>query len=198
MKGDLALLVTGLVVSGLGIGPMGALGSGLAMGSVPMEKAGNAASMNQISGDFGIAMGVALIGLTGTSIYQHQVVIPDGVPADAAGTVHESVAGAYLTASTLPDDVAAQVIVNANDAFATALNIAAVGSAVLAVVLAFMSSTLLRHVPPTGQAPSPDAAPGEDSDAGDSDAGDTDTADTPDTPSESSGVSAPTKPVTAA
>lgn len=156
----LAMLVTGLVVSGIGIGPMGALGAGLAMGSVPIEKAGNAAAMDQVSGDFGIAMGVALIGMIGTTVYRGLIDLPAGVPADAAETVKESIAGAYTTAATLPDNVAAQVLTTSNEAFTTALNVAALGSALLAVLLAVMSSTLLKQVPPTGQAP--DAEPGAD------------------------------------
>jgi len=169
--GGLGLLVAGLVVSGLGVAPMGSLGSGLAMGAVPMEKVGNAASMNQISGDFGIAMGVALIGSIGTIAYQSQIVVPNGLSADVAGRVHESVASAYAAASSLPDGLSAQVIVSANNAFATALNIAAVGSAVLALVLAVMSATLLRHVPVTGQPPSPSADDGDSADSDGTDAG---------------------------
>jgi DHA2 family multidrug resistance protein-like MFS transporter len=157
--GGLGLLIAGLVVSGIGIGPMGSLGAGMAMSAVPMEKMGNAASVNQISGDFGIAMGVALMGTIGTVAYQTTIDIPPGLPADAANLVGESVANAYHAASGLSQDVAGQVILSANDALATALNIAAIGSAVLAVILMVLSSTMLRHVPPTGQAASPDAAP---------------------------------------
>jgi len=101
------------VVSGIGIGPMGSLGDGMAMNAVPMEKMGTAASVNQISGDFGIAMGVALMGTVGTGAYQTTIDIPPGLPADAANLVGESVANAYHAASGLSQDVAAQVILSA-------------------------------------------------------------------------------------
>ena len=46
-RAGLAVLVAGLVISAVGIGPMAALGAGLALGSVPMDKAGSAAAMNE-------------------------------------------------------------------------------------------------------------------------------------------------------
>lgn len=159
-SGGLGTLVTGLVISGIGVGPLAALGAGLAMGSVSMEKAGNGAAMNQIAGDFGLAAGVAVVGSIGTAVYRAFVVVPDGVPGAAVGSVRESVSAAYEAASKLSPDVASRVIANANDAFASALNIAAIVSAALAVTMLVMSSILLRHVPPTGQdQPPADAAP---------------------------------------
>ena len=108
----LAVLVTGLVISGVGIGPMGALGAGLALGSVPMDKAGSAAATNQVGGDFGIAMGVALIGVAGTTVYQNQIAdrLPAGLPAAAADTARESVAGALSVSAQLGEPLRGQLI----------------------------------------------------------------------------------------
>jgi DHA2 family multidrug resistance protein-like MFS transporter len=158
----LAALVTGLVISAVGIGPMAALGAGLALGTVPMDKAGSAAAMNQVAGDFSIAMGVALIGVTGTTIYQNQITdrLPTGLPTAAADTARESIAGALSAGTHLPELLLrGQLIEAAQVAFNTALLYAAAGSALIAVLLAVLAMTTLRHVPPTGAAPGADTNP---------------------------------------
>lgn len=161
----LAVLITGLVISGLGIGPMGALGAGLALGTVPMDKAGSAASANQVAGDFGIAMGVAVIGVAGTTAYQNHIGdrLPADLPPTAADAARESVAGALTVSPHLDEPLRGQLIDTAQTAFTTALHYAAVGSALVAVLLAALAITTLRHVPPTGDAPTGDApAPPEE------------------------------------
>ena len=72
-SGDLPLLITAFILTAIGIGPMGSLGAGLALSSVPIEKAASAASVTQTSGDFGLAMGVALLGVVGTTVYRHEM-----------------------------------------------------------------------------------------------------------------------------
>ena len=151
-RSGLIVLVTGLVITGVGIGPMGALGAGLALGSVPMDKAGSAAATNQIGGDFGIAMGVALIGVAGTTVYQDQITdrLPTDLPATAADTARESVAGALSVSTQLDEPLRGQLVETSQTAFTTALHYAALGSALVAVLLAILAVATLRHVPPTG------------------------------------------------
>lgn len=165
-RSGLAVLVTGLVISGVGIGPMGALGAGLALGSVPMEKAGSAAGMNQVAGDFSIAMGVALIGVVGTTVYQDQIAhrVPAELPAAAADTARQSIAGAFSVSQQLAEPLRGQFVETAQAAFNTALHYAAVGSALVAVLLAVLAVATLRHVPPTGGAPA-DTGPDDTTDA---------------------------------
>lgn len=63
-----------------------AIGSGVA----PKQKAGSAAAISETSGEFGIALGVAVIGSVGAAVYRNQVSVPDGVPADAAAAAERS------------------------------------------------------------------------------------------------------------
>lgn len=166
-RSGLAVLVTGLVISGAGIGPMGALGAGLALGSVPMEQAGSAAATNQVGGDFGIAMGVALMGVAGTTVYQDQIAdrLPADLPEAAADSARESVAGALSVSSQLGEPLRGQLIETAQAAFTTALHYAAIGSAVVAALLAILAVATLRHAPPTGDAPAADHTPPEEAPA---------------------------------
>src|SRR2546425_5426898 len=59
-------LVAGLVLATCGIAPAMALMIGLILGSAPPEKAGAAASLNETSGEFGIALGIATLGTLAT------------------------------------------------------------------------------------------------------------------------------------
>ena len=147
-----ALLVAGLIVSSVGAGPMGALGTGLVIGSAPPEKAGSASAISETTGEFGIAFGIAVLGSVGTAVYQGALsgTIPAGVPAEAAGTAGESIAGAYAAAQQLPAPLAADLLTTAREAFTTALNSTAGVSAAIALVLATLAAVALRHVPASG------------------------------------------------
>nr|MDT0666502.1 MFS transporter [Micromonospora sp. DSM 115978] len=57
--GDLAVLVAGFALINFGAGPIVTLGTDLVVGSVPPEKAGSAAAMNETAGEFGFAIGIA-------------------------------------------------------------------------------------------------------------------------------------------
>lgn len=162
-SGDLPLLISALVLSAVGIGPMGSLGSGLALSSVPIDKAASAASVTQTSGDFGLAMGVALLGVVGTTVYRHEISgrIGPGVPAHAAATARESIAGAVSVAQHLAGRAGPELLASVRDAFATALGASAVGSGLIAVALAVLAAIALRRIPPTGTAATTEAAPAE-------------------------------------
>lgn len=162
-RGDLPLLISAVVLGSIGIGPMGSLGAGLALSSVPIDKAASAASVTQTSGDFGIAMGIAVLGLVGTTAYRHEVSgrIGPGVPAKAAATARESIAGAVSVAQHLAGRAEAALLASVRDAFATALAASEVCAGLIAVALAVLAATALRHIPPTGTAAATEAAPAE-------------------------------------
>lgn len=76
-SGSLPLMITGLVVQSIGIGPMGGLCAIMAMQAVRSEEAGAAAALTETAGEFGLAMGVAVLGVIGMAVVrtgatQHQ------------------------------------------------------------------------------------------------------------------------------
>ncbi|MGW5051342.1 MFS transporter [Actinokineospora sp. NPDC004072] len=152
--GGLTLVVIGLVVANLGVGPMSALTTGLVLGSAPPEKAGSASSVSETSGELGIALGIAVLGSVGTAVYTAQATdnLPSGLPADAAATASESIAGATNVATQLGGQLGADVLTAARESFATALNTSTWISAGLAVVMALLALVALRHEPATGAA----------------------------------------------
>ena len=152
--GGLALLVTGLILTDLGTGPLGALSTDLVVGSVPEEKAGSAAALSETSAEFGVALGVALIGSIGAVVYRVQ--LDSGLPAalspEAAAAVQEGIAGAAATTQALPGPLGTEAFRQAGEAFVNGLSAAALVCAVAAVGLGIVAAVGFRHVPVyTGQ-----------------------------------------------
>ncbi|KAB2352814.1 MFS transporter [Actinomadura rudentiformis] len=163
--GGVAILVTGLVISLLGVGVAAALGTDLILGVVPPAKAGSASALSETSAELGIALGVATLGSLGTAVYRDRLTdaLPGGLPDEAVRTATEGITGAAAAAGTLPAGQAGQLIAAAHDAFTTGLTTLAALSAVLFVGLAALAFVTLRHVRPGSEveAAGPSVAVGE-------------------------------------
>jgi DHA2 family multidrug resistance protein-like MFS transporter len=70
--GNLPLVTIALVLIFFGIGPVAVFSQDLIVGSVTPERAGSAAALSETSGDFGIALGIAVLGSVSTAIYVHR------------------------------------------------------------------------------------------------------------------------------
>jgi MFS transporter, DHA2 family, multidrug resistance protein len=161
-----ALLLVGLVIAYLGNGPIGTFIPFMIMSSTPREKAGSVASLPGTVGEFGAALGVALLGLVGTSVYRNQVDVPAALPGDAADAAHESVAGAVSVAGHVGGPAGAELLGAARDAFTTGLNAVAVVAAVVFAGLAVLAAVVLRHIPPIGGMPDGGDGAAQDAAAG--------------------------------
>jgi DHA2 family multidrug resistance protein-like MFS transporter len=89
VDGGLPLMITGLVVQSVGIGPMAGLCAIMAMQSVRMEEAGAAAALTQTAGEFGLAMGVAVLGVVGMAVVR------------AGGSAHRALIGGLNASSAI-------------------------------------------------------------------------------------------------
>nr|WP_216853575.1 MFS transporter [Phytoactinopolyspora halotolerans] len=128
------LLVVGMAVATVGLGPGAALVTDIVVGSAPPEKAGSASSMSETSGEFGIATGVAVLGSLGTALYRGQVEVPEGAPAEVADATRDTLAGAVSAADHLPADLVGQLLGPAREAFTDGLNtVAAMGGVAIAL-----------------------------------------------------------------
>jgi DHA2 family multidrug resistance protein-like MFS transporter len=122
-SGDVGVLIAGTILVFFGIGPMAVFSQDLIVGSVPPGNAGSAAALSETSGDFGIALGVAVFGSISAAIARHQfVALP--LPMPTAG-------GAILARS--------------RSALTAGLHAAAICSAVICVGLAVISATALSR-----------------------------------------------------
>jgi DHA2 family multidrug resistance protein-like MFS transporter len=141
----LTTVLIGLVIVYVGGGSVGPMTPFLVMSSAPPEKAGSVGSLASAVGEFGVALGVAVLGLIGTAAYRAGLVVPPGVSEAAASAARESIAGAVGT----------EVLAPARVAFTGALHAVAVVAIAVFVCLAVLALTRLRHLPPTGLAPAP-------------------------------------------
>ncbi|MFE7459828.1 MFS transporter [Streptomyces sp. NPDC057554] len=166
--GGLPLLVTGFVLIYTGISPMMVLGTDLVVGSAPPEKAGSAAAMSEAGMEFGIALGIAGLGSVVTAVYRDELsgALASDLPASAADTAWDTLAGAESVARDLSGPAGAELLDQAREAFTSGLNLAAGLAGVIVTVLAVAAIVLLRHIPAGGEAPAgePDAGTAAETD----------------------------------
>lgn len=137
-------VVFGLSIAAFGMGPQGVLCTEMVIGSVPARRAGAASAMSETTGEFGIAMGIALFGSIGTAVYRDQLALPANVPGTAAADATESLAGATNVAAGLDHDAAAGLLGAAREAFTSGLHTVATIGGLVVVVFAVVGMVVLR------------------------------------------------------
>ncbi len=145
---SLAMLVTGSVVISLGLAPVITLATELVVGSAPPEKAGAASGISETAGEFGGALGLAILGSIGTAVYRSEVAraLPPGISTDVAEAARDTLGAAVNVAGQLPEDLAAQLLAVARQAFTNGLRITVAISTVMAVGIAVLAAILLRDI----------------------------------------------------
>jgi MFS transporter, DHA2 family, multidrug resistance protein len=142
----LAAIVVGSSVVGLGVGPVGTLGTDLVVGSAPVERAGAAAGVSETSTELGGALGIALLGSLGTAIYRHDI---GALPARASRTAGQTLGGAVDAATALPHPLADRLLASAHAAYVQGLHIAAITASALAGAIAIVALSLIGRRAPT-------------------------------------------------
>nr|WP_232433892.1 MFS transporter [Salinispora arenicola] len=136
LHAGLPVLVTGMVVTGAGLGMAMSVASTAIVGNAPARRAGMAASVEEVSYEFGALTAVALLGSLGTFVYATAVRLPPGAPT-AAG---DSLVDALGTAD------GNQIIIDAaHAAYDTGYLITVAVVAVVLTVGAALTGRLLRH-----------------------------------------------------
>lgn len=141
-------IIAAFIVTNLGMGPMVTLATGIVLGAAPVERAGAAGALNEVSGEFGYALGIALLGSLGTAVYRAVVELPGGLSPDAAGGARDTVTEATAVAGTLPGPMGERVLDAARDASTAGLHVVAAVCAVMLVGLAVVTFRMLRDLPP--------------------------------------------------
>ncbi len=154
VSGGLGPLVFASLVISLGVAPVLTLTTDLIVGSAPPERAGAASGISETGAELGGALGISILGSIGAAVYRRELAdgLPAAVPTEAAALARETLGGAVGVAGQLPDGLGAALLAVARDAFIQGLHLTAAIAAVLAIASAILAATLLRHVPPTGEA----------------------------------------------
>ncbi|KTR05275.1 MFS transporter [Aureimonas ureilytica] len=116
--------VPGFVLLGAGLGATMTAASGVIMSSAPADRAGMAASIEELSFELGGAIGIAVLGSVLTAVYGGSLAVPEGLV--VAPTAFDSLDEALVAAAALPDGL--------SDGFRKAA-FAAFDRAVMAVIL---------------------------------------------------------------
>ncbi|MFE9459560.1 MFS transporter [Streptomyces californicus] len=89
---SMPFLVTGLIVTGAGLGAAMSVASSAIMGNVPARRAGMASSVEEVSYEFGGLIAVALLGSLLTAVYSATVDLPAGAPERARDSLDSALA----------------------------------------------------------------------------------------------------------
>jgi DHA2 family multidrug resistance protein-like MFS transporter len=108
--------------------------------------------MSEMSGEFGIALGVAVLGSIGAAVYRGSLALDADVPEAAAAAAREGITGAVPAAAALPDAVGAPLLAAAREAYTSGLTAAASVGCLLFLALAVVAARTLRHLEPSGAA----------------------------------------------
>jgi DHA2 family multidrug resistance protein-like MFS transporter len=143
---SLALLVTGTSLLGLGVGPVGTLGTDIVVGAAPPERAGAASALSETATELGGALGIALLGSIGTAVYRGTVGdrLPRGVPARVADASRDTLGGAVEAAGQLPPQLGSDLLHVARGAFTQGLQVATLAAAAIGAAMALVAALRLR------------------------------------------------------
>ncbi|HFG8949417.1 TPA: MFS transporter, partial [Corynebacterium striatum] len=140
-QSSFGVLVLGLLVTGAGLGAAMSVASTAIVGNVPVRRAGMAASLEEVSYEFGSLIAVSVLGSLLTAIYTASVVLPNGAPAAAGDGIAEALEAAQGDAA---------IIQAASTAFDSAyLVVMLVVAGVLAAAAVITGVLLRRYLPGT-------------------------------------------------
>ncbi|MFI1459448.1 MFS transporter [Nocardia carnea] len=139
-------VVAGFAFIYLGLGVIAALGTDIVVNAAPSERSGSAAALSETVQELGIAAGVALLGSLTTAIYRTMAQAPPGATRSVAEAYDGSLPGAVSVTEQLP----AEALRHARDAFTSGLNIAAIAAGIAVAGAAVVCFRMLRHLHPIG------------------------------------------------
>ena len=145
----LPILVAGYATTALAVGLVTTLTTDLIISAAPPEKTGAASGIEETGIEFGIAMGVAVLGSIGGAVYRGRLAerIPNGTPPQAGEAASDTLGGAVAAAERLRGRPGAELLDAAREAFVAGLQLNATLSAACMVALAALAAILLRRVP---------------------------------------------------
>jgi DHA2 family multidrug resistance protein-like MFS transporter len=146
---DLTLLITGCFLSYLGLALTITLATDMIVGAAPPQRAGAASAVSETTSELGGALGIAVLGAIGTSVYESdfEKSLSPGLPEAVTSLPDETFADALAATDSLPPELRDAVSSSAIEAFMDALQTATSTSAAVALVIAAASIALLRKPP---------------------------------------------------
>jgi len=136
-------LMLAFAALGIGIGAAETVSNELILAHAPAEKAGAASAISETAYEAGAVLGTSLLGGLITALYRGALVVPDGVPSDAAAHARETLAGAYTAARSMSGPIADDLWQAAVAAFESGVMATSLIGAVLVIVAAVIAALTL-------------------------------------------------------
>lgn len=138
--GDLSIVavVGSSILFSFGLAPLFTLITDMILSAVTPERAGSAGALSETSSELGGALGIAVLGSIGTAIYRlhMEAALPSGLNVEDTETAISTIGGAIATAANQPESIAIPLTQAAHASFIDSMEIMAIISAVLCVLLA--------------------------------------------------------------
>ncbi|MFT4260442.1 MFS transporter [Microbacterium sp.] len=142
-----APLIIAFAVLGIGIGSAETISNELILSSAPADKAGAASAVSETAYELGAVLGTAILGGLITAFYRGALVLPAGVPDEAAAAAQETLAGAYTAASSLSESLGGALWHAATAAFGSGVVVTSLIGAALVASAGFIAAVTLRKAP---------------------------------------------------
>jgi DHA2 family multidrug resistance protein-like MFS transporter len=140
---SLAVIVAGSIVFSVGLAPVYTLSTDLIVTSTRPEQAGTAGAVAETGAELGGALGIALLGSLGVTVYRNTLSdATEGLPPDAAIGAQRTLGDAVSVANSLPDLPGSALLQQARSAFEQAFA-TITGAASLAILTALAGLVLI-------------------------------------------------------
>jgi DHA2 family multidrug resistance protein-like MFS transporter len=122
------------------------LATDVIIGSAPPERAGAASAISETGSELGGALGIAILGSIGASVYRGVMAgaAPTGISPEAMAAARDTLGGAAAVAARLPDPLGPELFSAARAAFTQALEWTAIISVAVVLVTALAAVFVLR------------------------------------------------------
>lgn len=142
-QGSFPGLIAALLMTGAGLGFVMGVASTAIVGNVSSTRAGMAASVEEVSFELGSLVAVAVLGSVVSAVFSASVVLPNGVPSEAA----EGISEARALAKGLPDG-GIDLLTAAGAAYDTGFLVVMIVIAATAAAATIATGILLRAYTP--------------------------------------------------
>lgn len=148
---QIAVYLIGGILVGTGVGLADTVTNDAIISTSPPQRAGAAAGISETTYELGGALGTAVLGSIGASVYRRQLVdsVPDGLPVEVVEVARETLGAAAYAAVELPAEVALPFRDAARTAFTSGMTTAFTIAAVLLFVSGGAALVALRRTMPT-------------------------------------------------
>ena len=113
----LVVIISGMIILGLGVATIVTLGTDLILTAAPPEKAGAASAISETGASLGGSVGVAVLGSVGVAAYRAAVAIPEGLSGDHSAAARNTLGQLSTSPALCPSPSGSVLLASAQQAF---------------------------------------------------------------------------------